>query len=208
MKNKIIEYIEENYDKLLKAASYITKDDTAGDLLHIIVEDLITREKYSQKVYNCKNFYNYIVRAMVLNYYTKNSTYTKENKQIIAYDFLLENLQEEKEEKKELFENIIKYVNDTDLYYEERIQKIKDKPHLKDKITNRYKRKNLIDKELFISYFYAEYNTNIEKLDIEEVFKLRQTTLRCVADKLNIHYVTVFKSVRSVINKIKEKYII
>ena len=199
MINKLI---NTNYDRLYLTAKYITKNDTAGDLLHLVLESVWKRNEPSLFETNTK-FCNYVITAMHNQYNSKTSPYYTNTRLLIDdmfydfdrewYDFL--EFYDVVDEYEGLFVSIIQWVEQQDLYEGE------------EEITN-HPIKNLLSKKFFIEYYYAEKNINIEGLTTDELKQLRNQSLRNISKKYNVSEVMIYYYIKHVINKIKEKYII
>ena len=99
MRKKLEDYITENYNKLLIAAFYITKDDTNSDLLSIVLLSILDRKTFSKVLKNCYNFFNYINRAMILQYTNKYSEYNKLYKSHYCFeDYIFDYFKEDEED--------------------------------------------------------------------------------------------------------------
>lgn len=186
LKEEIYNFIsdKQNYKNLLNAAYFITRDDTANDLLNDVLYNILSRKIYSDKVENCSNFYNYIVKAMKIQYISKNSEYYKlyvENKNKIYKE-----LKDEENEYSFIYEEILDYLTNNKLF--------------KDCI------KNLNYKVIFLDYFYTEYNLDISNLSKEEIDEIRKISYQKIANKYNISKDSVRRAIKSVLKKIKRKY--
>jgi len=203
-RENISEYISNNYTKLQRAARNITKNDSkADDLFHIIVEDLLSREKYTETVYRCNNFYNYIVRAMVVQFYSGNTRFHKENRMYFSRDFSNEISDEIVVEDKR-FMIIINLVHGLELFPEELKMKLENQPEKNKKlIKNKYKAKNMLYKNVFFYYFYAEQDINIDGLTLIQVEELRKQSERSVAKHYGISPSSVHLYLTYVKSKIK-----
>jgi len=182
IKQQLETYITDNYNKLLKAAKFITKDDTAGDLLNDVLIYLLTRETYSDKINNCTNFYNYIVRAMAIQHFSNHSEYAKKYiKNLPLFDF-----EEEHEEYNITYEEIINWVRTSDIF--------------KNRI------KSFACKTIFLDYYDNEHNYNLSGMTTEEVKQIQKTNMRNIANKYDISYFSVRRAIHMVLDKVKEKY--
>jgi len=193
IKEKIELYISENYDKLLSAANIITNDETAGDLLNMVLVQILKRKSYSELVKNCNNYFNYINRAMVLCYISSTTEYAIYFKR--DYAFNLSKEEDIVEPYSTLYDDIINYVIKTNFYEEEEKKKLLKAKTLKQKakIRNNYKLKNMVDKKLFLDYF-----NNEDK---------RRTSYRIIGKKWDISHQTVMSSVKKILNNIKKNSI-
>lgn len=197
IKKLLEEYISKNYNKLLKAAKYITKDDTAEDLLHDTLYYLLTREEYSKKIKEAKpnpnsddnipNYYNYIVRAMAIQYTSSNKS-IKYNKQYkgsvkLNIDKLKNNIDEQYDT---TYEDILNWIQNSDLF--------------NSKIKNYY------CKTIFFDYYYPEYQIEISGMTLGEIKEIRKTSHQKISKKYNISKSSVRNALKDVIEKIKIKY--
>ena len=181
IKKELEDYINKNYDKLLQAAKWITKNDTAGDLLNDVLEYLLGR-KWDDDRKMC--WYSYIVRAMIQQHNSPNHNY---NKMYCRYRELSEDL--EQTENKEY-----------DYRYEEIIEWVQKSRMFKTKI------KELWCKEIFIEYFAPQYHYVISGLTMKQVNELNKRSFEKVAKKYKISKSSARNGVYGIIEKIKKKY--
>lgn len=187
VREKLVKYIEENYNRLLSMAQFITKDQSAGDLLNDVLLYLLTRKNYSEKLKNCTNFFNYISRAMVIQYYSPNHQYDKLYRSKNTYDIDLNTLTTCDE---------VGY----DTTYEDIIYFVKCSRLFKSRI------KNYECKTLFLDYFDPEHNVSITGLTISEVKELRKTSYNKIANKYNISKSSVRNAIVETIDIVKVLY--
>lgn len=180
-------YITKNYKDLLNCAKFITKNDTAGDLLHDVTIYLLTRKTYSSKLNNCTNLYNYINKAMIISHFSNNSVYSYNYMRYLPLD--IDRIMNEPDEDVDTtYEEIINWVQKTNLF------------------NNR--KKNFICKTIFTDYFNPEVQCQISGMTINQVEKIRRTSHQKIANKHDISKSSVRNAIIEVVIKIKKNYII
>ncbi len=209
MRDEISKYVSENYEKLSYSALNITKNKiNADDLLHITIENILNRKKYSDIVKKCNNFYNYITRAMTLQFYSNTSYYHKTyriDKPIDNVDFITEEI-DGSEEYDYTFEDIIDIVVAADFYETElkySLMNVEDKMKIV-KIKNKFKMKNKFAKTIFLEYYYPDYYlSDLEDYDIEILKKIRKTSYRSVAKPYGFNHTTIGDIILDILYKLE-----
>lgn len=189
-KEEIEDYITKDYENLLQTAKFITRNDTASDLLNDVLINLLTRKDYSDRLNNCYNLYNYIFAAMKIQYFSNNSQYNKQYRSSF-YDLKL-NLYDNNYDDSEYdftyekIENFIKNHTFFEKIKENDIKKSKIKGKWNNKtenrINNKYINLNFICKKIFLEYFYNQDLNSLRK--IEKKFRITHTSVSNYLHKL------------------------
>lgn len=178
-KKEIEDYITKDYENLLNTAKYITKNDTASDLLNDVLINLLTRKDYSDRLNNCYNLYNYIYGAMRIQYFSNNSKYNSQYRKKFTELF---DIEANNEEYDFLYEKIEKYIKNHNFFKEKEendinlLKKTNKYSVYKEKlIKNRYINLNLLYKKIFFEYYY---NDNLSYQKIKQKYNISVLSIR------------------------------
>ena len=197
LRKELEDYINSSYKYLYSSAKSITKSDgTEGDLLNSVLLDILDRKHFTPYLHNCTNFYNYIYRSMVKQFYSNNSNYSKNYRK---YYELVYDLEQKDEEYDDNFEKMINFIEKYDFFNEEMLEKIQKNKKREIFIRNEYKMKNILYKKMFFEYFYPEIYSGDLK-NVENINSIRKTSYDKIAFKYGISKSSVYQYIKTIIN--------